>query len=105
MHRFCCATLAGCVALLGLAPLVQAQGEEAKSKTPWSGYWWPYRSGGLTKPLGKYCQYVGKKDAVEWEQKHIGNGAPKWFGYCHAWSASSVREMEPTVGKTIKMPS
>jgi len=69
--------------------------EAATSFYPWSGYWWPHRSGGLTGPLSKYDQLLGTS-AAAWERKeHVSPDVPEWFGHCHAWSAASVTEKEP----------
>jgi hypothetical protein len=64
--------------------------------TPWSGYWWPIRQGGLTAPLSKYDLATGQR-AVAWEKAHRPSDAnvPEWFGFCHAWAASSIMEPEP----------
>ena len=66
---------------------------------PWSGYWWPHRSGGLIDPLSKYDD-VYQTQAAAWERDHHvppGDDIPPWFGHCHAWSASGVIEREPRV--------
>jgi len=71
--------------------------------TPWSGYWWPIREGRLLVPLGKYDRLTGYKAAV-WERKHNppGPNVPQWYGYCHAWSAGSVLELEPTIRRMAR---
>ncbi|MDO4576205.1 MAG: DUF4384 domain-containing protein [Planctomycetia bacterium] len=65
-------------------------------KVAWSGYWWPIRSGGIIEPMKKYDGLAQKK-SVQWELQNNppGPNVPKWFGFCHAWSASSVMEPEP----------
>ncbi len=70
---------------------------------PWSGYWWPIRQGKLLVPLGKYDRLTGYKAAV-WERKHNppGPNVPQWHGYCHAWAAACVLELEPTIGRTVR---
>lgn len=71
--------------------------ESARSqKNVWSGYWWPLRRGEILVPLSKYDKQTGKK-SVEWEKKNNPSGpnVPQWFGYCHAWSASTILEDEP----------
>ena len=78
--------------------------EEASVKTtPWSGYWWPHRQGWIRGPLGKYDQLTGAK-ATQWEEEHHPKGQqiPHWFGYCHAWAASSVLEKEPKQSKQAR---
>ena len=63
--------------------------------SPWSGPWWPQKSGGLIGPLTKYDQAV-KSNAARWEREHHQSTAIEtWFGHCHAWAASSVTEAEP----------
>ena len=63
---------------------------------PWSGYWWPMHQGGLIAPLTAYDRLTGHT-AVPWERKNRPSGTEvkPWFGFCHAWSASSVMEKEP----------
>ena len=66
--------------------------EEGRAKVlPWSGSWWPHRSGNMLKPLRKYDQLTGKQ-ATGWEEKHHPSNqeVPRWHGYCHAWAASSM---------------
>lgn len=75
-----------------------AEVEEAHVEaTPWSGYWWPISQGEMLVPLGKYDTLVGAR-AAAWERTNNppGPDVPKWFGYCHAWAASSIMESEPT---------
>lgn len=76
--------------------LAQAETDSGQaSVTPWSGFWWQHRSGGLTGPLGKYDQVFGSQSAG-WEQSnHVATASADWFGHCHAWSASAVSEKEP----------
>lgn len=73
---------------------------------PWSGYWWPMRQGGLAAPLGSYDQITGHA-SVAWERHKRPSGAnvPRWFGFCHAWAASSVMEKEPTQPQTATSAS
>jgi hypothetical protein len=87
------------------ATMASAETEEARVKTyPWSGYWWPHSEGEMLGPLGKYDSAVGSK-AADWERKNnpSGSNVPKWFGYCHAWAASSIMENEPV--KTVQSGS
>jgi hypothetical protein len=98
--------LAG-LALALLPAAAPAQSESGHSRfTPWSGYWWPHRKGGLSHPLQMYSRYLGSNQALNWElKKHPPGSGEKWSGFCHAWSASSVREPEPTRPKTIRTRS
>ena len=58
--------------------------------------WWAHRT-----PL-KYDQVAGSH-AVAWEQEHHPATAPqKWFGHCHAWSAASVTECEPSTTRRYR---
>lgn len=63
---------------------------------PWSGHWWPQRSGAALGSLGRYDRLTGKR-AAEWEKKThpAGPDVPAWHGYCHGWAASAVLEREP----------
>jgi hypothetical protein len=83
--------------------LASAGVDEGKARfVPWSGYWWPHTQGGLAVPAGKYDQCTGHK-AADWERKnHPKAGADKWWGFCHAWSASALMEKEPTQSMTVK---
>jgi len=85
-------------AVIGPARLASAVTEEkAQSQlTPWSGWWWPIRHGGILEPLGKYDQITGRESA-QWESKHhpIEGNTPEWAGYCHATAAAAVSEKEP----------
>lgn len=104
-----CTRLTGTLATTGLllcsviaSPVTGADDvnvlEEASAKnTPWSGYWWPHRQGAMLAPLTNYDHLTGA-GAVAWEREHHPSGpaTPEWFGYCHAWAASSVLEAEPT---------
>jgi hypothetical protein len=68
---------------------------------PWSGYWWPHKDGGLSRPLGKY-DLVHKTQAGPWEvTNHPVAGAQDWFGFCHAWAASAVCEREPRAARAV----
>lgn len=90
-------TLCFAVCLAATAGFASPYVEKAQTKTtPWSGYWWPLCHGGLVGPLAKYDQATGRK-AVAWERcnRKIPAGLPQWFGFCHAWAASSVMEPEP----------
>jgi len=70
---------------------------------PWSGYWWPLRSGGTARPLGLYDQLTGKR-AAEWEKTNHPPkpDVPAWHGYCHGWAASAVLEREPNRTQMIR---
>jgi hypothetical protein len=95
----------GLVCLLAVAARAGAEVEEARAKyVPWSGYWWPIREGDLIKgPLTKYDQATSHK-AADWEREHNAPGpsVPKWYGYCHAWSAAAVMEKEPAKGRSAQ---
>ncbi|PHR95733.1 MAG: hypothetical protein COA78_29635 [Blastopirellula sp.] len=81
--------------------------ENAEASTkPWSGYWWPISEGRMLGPLAKLDQLTGHT-AMAWEQEHhpTNSDTPKWWGYCHAWSASAVMEVEPNQVRTIQLAS
>jgi hypothetical protein len=99
--------LAAALLLLAAGAPLRAQGveEAATPTTPWSGWWWPSRTGnqvlgyrGEPGPLVKHDQVSGKR-STQWEQSknyHFSPGvAAEWWGHCHAWAAASVLEKEP----------
>jgi hypothetical protein len=98
--------LPAAVLLLSAVAPVGAQGvEEATANTlPWSGWWWPAKTGGLVlgyrgEPgaLVKHDQVSGKA-ASQWEQGtyyHFNPAGADWWGHCHAWAAASMTEKEP----------
>jgi hypothetical protein len=106
MKRSLIATLLPCAAVLLLPAAAPAQSEAGQARvTPWSGYWWPHRRGGVIRPLQKYGRFVGCQEAANWERKtHPSGGVEQWFGFCHAWSASAVMEPEPTRPRTVRLP-
>ena len=95
MRIFCAAAA---LLTLAIAPvsLHAATEEIVLPDAVWSGYWWPISKGELVQPLKKYDKITGKK-AAAWEKKNNPSGAdvPSWYGYCHAWAASSIMEQEP----------
>src|SRR5471030_1779283 len=59
----------------------------------------------ISGPLAKYDMVSGKP-AAAWETNaHPKASAAKWFGYCHAWSAASVMEAEPTAACAVTLPN
>ena len=94
--------LAACLAASAVAAEPYVEKAQART-TPWSGYWWPLSAGGLVRPLGQYDAATGQA-AVAWEQAHrqMGSGVPGWFGFCHAWAASSIMEPEPERARTAR---
>ena len=74
------------------------------SYTPWSGYWWPMKSGKLVfgyrgnpSPLEKYDLYVSGRypdEATQWEEdNNYHPDGESWWGYCHAWANAAVLEV------------
>lgn len=78
---------------------------------PWSGYWWPFTSGGLVtglgyrgspSPLSKYDYvttgtYYGP--ARNYGMAHYyDKNALSWEGMCFCWAAASILEPEPVHG-------
>ena len=72
---------------------------------PWSGYWWPTKSGGLSTgigyrghpaPLEKYDLYKNGSypgPATQWDlDNSYDPDAPSWYGLCGAWAAASAYE-------------
>jgi hypothetical protein len=100
--KFYCFAMLG-AALLAPASVSAASVESAQAQhTPWSGYWWPMHRGGVQTPLSKYDQITGL-DALSWERQNRPSGpqVPHWFGFCHAWSASSIMEEEPKQPRAV----
>lgn len=97
-------TCAAIVALVAVySGTVSAETDQgAASFTPWSGYWWQNRSGGLSRPLSAYDR-LWSTNAAQWERDNNAKpDAPTWFGHCHAWSAASVSDPEPTRRRTVR---
>jgi len=84
--------------------LAAAGAEEGKSKwVPFSGSFWPRSQGGLSGPARAYDRLTGHR-AAAWEIKnHSSRGVQKWEGFCHAWSASTVLEDEPTKPRRVNI--
>ena len=83
---------------------IRADVEEATAPTkPWSGYWWPIKTGEHINALKKYDKLTGS-DAADWEKttNPPGKDVPQWYGYCQGWSASSIMEKEPTEPIKVK---
>jgi hypothetical protein len=79
------------------------QVEEGKARfVPWSGYWWPHSEGRIIGPLRKYDLYAGTQAAPQEARQHPREGAEKWFGYCHAWSAAALTEREPRQSLSLR---
>ena len=91
----------------GPAAVVCSGGEEIgrARAIPWSGYWWPHRQGKMLVPLSKYDSIADRR-AADWERLHYPSGptVPAWHGYCHAWAASAVREVEPNKARCRQSP-
>ncbi|MGB9500229.1 MAG: hypothetical protein ACKVE4_10895 [Dissulfuribacterales bacterium] len=75
---------------------------------PWSGYWWPFKYGGLATgngyrghpaPLEKYLLLTTGKmsgNAVDWYKEHYYNpDAESWWGLCPPFSRAAVTESYP----------
>jgi len=101
---------------------------------PWIGIWWPALVGSGRRnlydgdytsalaPLAKYDAYsrlkYGSNPGTQHEEVYDpGTGLKRddyhytedpdkgWIGHCHAWSASSICEVEPRAAMTITFPS
>jgi len=83
-------------------PAVAEVDEATAGFRPWSGYWFPSRQGAMAQYLGSYDQLTGSS-ARNWYLKQHPTGAevPEWYGHCHAHSAASIMEREPTTGRTL----
>ena len=88
-------------------PISSAEVYEA-SRVPWSGYWWPYRIGGLLtgddyngkpSPVSKYdyaTQGTYKGEAYFYGLKYFYDpNALDWEGLCFSWAVASALESEP----------
>ncbi len=99
INRRAMVPVAGILVSLCLALAADAQVDEGSvRRVPWSGTYWPIRYGQLISgPLSKYDRITGHR-AAAWEQQENPPSmeVPEWFGYCHAWSASSILDREPT---------
>lgn len=109
MRRFCLIFLFAVfsVVVLQTPQLCRAATVEA-NYVPWSGYWWPFRSGGLVtgsdyrgkpSPLEKY-DYVtsGTRYGPAWAygmEYYYNFNALSWEGMCFCWAAASILEEEP----------
>lgn len=96
----CLAGVAGC---FGIAA---AETDTAEAIfTPWSGYWWPSKHGGLATgfdyrghpaPLEKYELFangVMPGQATEWYlENYYDPDAPSWYGLCNGFAAAAVYE-------------
>lgn len=92
--------------LLGAAVPVHAQAVEQGTAAimPWSGWWWPSKTGNLVLgyrgeagSLVKHDQLTGRQSS-QWEQQtytHFDPQGADWWGHCHAWAAAAVLEPEP----------
>ncbi|MBI5557278.1 MAG: hypothetical protein HY885_06535 [Deltaproteobacteria bacterium] len=72
---------------------------------PWSGYWWPYSSGGLVTGAGYYGSPapIEKYELLE-ESSYPGElsryyrdyyydpAAPDWYGHCNSWALAAISE-------------
>ncbi len=73
--------------------------------TPWSGWWWPFRSGGLATgrdyrdhpaPLEKYLLYtegITSGPLITWYMSmYYKPSGEDWWGLCPYWARASVKE-------------
>jgi hypothetical protein len=78
-------------------------GSVATEKRPFSGFWYPERTGGTNVggALGKYDRaFNGGRDlAAAWEKTNHTRPASDqdagWAGHCNGWAASAQRHAEP----------
>lgn len=84
------------------------------SHTPWSGYWWPMRNGGLLTglgyrgfpaPLDKYASLDPVNASLvkaTYSSKYYKTDAPSWWGMCWEWALAASVEPEPARASVIK---
>jgi len=90
----------------GSSAAFQASGEA--SSIPWSGYWWPFKYGGLATgfdyrgspaPLEKYHLLDSGRTsgaAIDWyEDNYYDPDAESWWGLCPAYARAAVSETYP----------
>ena len=105
-----CKSIAVCflviVTIFASAPAVKAETDIQKAEhIPWSGYWWPFTSGGLAtgqsyrglpSTLQKYELLTrGSTNGPsinEYLDKYYDPDAPGWYGLCLYWALASVYE-------------
>lgn len=82
--------------------VVLPEGESSfeADRTPFRGYWWPWSSNSVARPLTKYDTWVQalgrtQPSSVEWEGENHARGASRWSGHCNGWAASSLLYAEP----------
>jgi len=87
--------------------VLQCSATEADYR-PWSGWWWPFREGGLVTgsdynghpaPLEKYDYvtsgtYSGPATQFGYG-RYYDSGALPWEGMCFCWAGASILEKEP----------
>lgn len=102
--RYLCSTLF--LLLAGVILPVAASGETfVATHTPWSGYWWPWRSGGLITGMGYYGAPapIHKYDLLTrftypaelttfYQANYYDPGAPSWYGHCGSWALAAISE-------------
>lgn len=108
--------------LAGIGRTAWADGTESirLPYTPWSGYWWPVKHGGLAtgaaiymeNPLTYYADWKGGLSPYEkygqifegdgrsrsWNyeyENHYNPDAPAWWGHCNGWAAAAAYETAP----------
>lgn len=81
------------------------------SRTPWSGWWWPFYTGELyhlyddNGPMEKYDNVVkGRESAKDWELKnhYTTDWKEQWFGHCNGWASASILTEEPKGSLTVE---
>ena len=96
----------GLIFFCSMSCCVQAQTETAVSDAiPWSGWWWPERSGGLATgkgyrgspaPLEKFDLLTSNVLQGPATRFYLENNydplALSWFGLCDSWAAASILE-------------
>jgi len=82
--------------------------------TPWSGYWWPMKDGGLLTgrgynglpaPLDKYAVLDSANGAalkIAYANKYYKPGGDSWWGMCWEWALAASVEPEPTKASVFR---
>ncbi len=95
------------------ASLINKYAEGKPKRSPWAGYWWPYKEGGIssgahgggTSPAGKYDAARGHQTSAQsWESRFHGpnvKGIQGWWGHCNGWCAASALYPEPNGSVTV----
>ena len=102
IQRICAVLIILIVSLLSLPLYAETLSGQAAFK-PWSGHWWPLKSGELVfgynghpSPIEKYDLYTRgyyPADATRSAKKEwYDPDVPYWWGICHGWANAAILE-------------